>query len=184
MLATKLDVDTEFAINDIDGLVNALGAKLDADTRFSLETIEGLSDALDAKMDADAALDGIITNHGALSGLSGDDHPQYLTAGRGDARYSLKANRIRVTADHQAVNEQRISATTQAGPVTISAPVAPDEGTYFRVSDAGANAATHPITIDFGGHSFNGGPDSAFVIDINGLSFGFIFTASTWEVFD
>lgn len=32
---------------------------------------------------------GGVTAHGALSGLDGDDHPQYLTAGRGDARYVL-----------------------------------------------------------------------------------------------
>ncbi len=29
----------------------------------------------------------VIADHGALTGLSDDDHPQYLTAGRGDLRY-------------------------------------------------------------------------------------------------
>lgn len=28
------------------------------------------------------------TDHGALAGLGDDDHPQYLTAGRGDSRYA------------------------------------------------------------------------------------------------
>lgn len=31
---------------------------------------------------------GGVTDHGALTGLADDDHPQYLTTGRGDARYS------------------------------------------------------------------------------------------------
>ena len=30
---------------------------------------------------------GGVTDHGALSGLGDDDHPQYLTEGRGDLRY-------------------------------------------------------------------------------------------------
>ena len=34
---------------------------------------------------------GGVTDHGALSGLADDDHPQYLTNGRGDARYYTKA---------------------------------------------------------------------------------------------
>lgn len=32
------------------------------------------------------------TDHGALTGLLDDDHPQYLTAGRGDGRYPALAN--------------------------------------------------------------------------------------------
>lgn len=31
---------------------------------------------------------GGVTDHGALTGLGDDDHTQYLTAARGDARYS------------------------------------------------------------------------------------------------
>lgn len=32
-----------------------------------------------------------VTDHGALTGLSDDDHPQYLTNARGDARYYTKS---------------------------------------------------------------------------------------------
>lgn len=39
--------------------------------------------------DSVAAIPAGITDHGALSGLSDDDHPQYLNTTRGDARYSL-----------------------------------------------------------------------------------------------
>jgi hypothetical protein len=31
---------------------------------------------------------GGTSDHGALTGLSDDDHPQYLTQARGDARYA------------------------------------------------------------------------------------------------
>ena len=31
---------------------------------------------------------GITTDHGSLTGLSDDDHPQYLNTARGDARYA------------------------------------------------------------------------------------------------
>lgn len=34
---------------------------------------------------------GGVTDHGALTGLTDDDHPQYLTAARGDVRYYTKA---------------------------------------------------------------------------------------------
>ncbi|WP_212718910.1 hypothetical protein, partial [Blastococcus sp. CCUG 61487] len=32
--------------------------------------------------------EGGVSDHGALTGLADDDHPQYLTQGRGDARYA------------------------------------------------------------------------------------------------
>lgn len=35
---------------------------------------------------------GGVTDHGALTGLADDDHPQYHTDARGDARYSLLAH--------------------------------------------------------------------------------------------
>lgn len=33
----------------------------------------------------------VITDHGELDGLGDDDHPQYLTSARGDARYYTEA---------------------------------------------------------------------------------------------
>ncbi|MEA3340225.1 MAG: hypothetical protein U9R15_09690, partial [Chloroflexota bacterium] len=35
-------------------------------------------------------LSGVISDHGDLTGLSGDDHPQYHTNTRGDVRYYTK----------------------------------------------------------------------------------------------
>ena len=36
----------------------------------------------------------VITDHGALTGLSDDDHPQYHNDARGDARYAPIANGV------------------------------------------------------------------------------------------
>jgi len=46
---------------------------------------------------------GGVTDHGALTGLADDDHPQYLDATRGDARYPPIVNafpaRLWITSD-------------------------------------------------------------------------------------
>ena len=34
---------------------------------------------------------GGVTDHGALTGLGDDDHPQYLTGARGDSRYYVQS---------------------------------------------------------------------------------------------
>lgn len=45
-----------------------------------------------------------ITDHGQLTGLGDDDHPQYHTDGRGDARYYTKAQvDAKVVTDHGAL---------------------------------------------------------------------------------
>jgi hypothetical protein len=43
-----------------------------------------------------------ITDHGALSGLGDDDHPQYLNEARGDARYDLLGQAASIMAAHLA----------------------------------------------------------------------------------
>ena len=45
--------------------------------------------AVEAYLLANPPSGGGVTDHGALTGLGDDDHPQYLTAVRGDARYVL-----------------------------------------------------------------------------------------------
>lgn len=56
-----------------DAAIAGLISDADSDTRAAI-------DALD--------LGGGVTDHGALDGLADDDHPQYHTDARGDARYS------------------------------------------------------------------------------------------------
>lgn len=58
------------------------------------------------------APDSVITDHGALSGLSDDDHPQYLNNARGDVRYdALGAASAAQTA---AITAAATDATTKA----------------------------------------------------------------------
>jgi hypothetical protein len=53
------------------------------DTRYYTEAeVNAISGAINAK---------IITDHGGLTGLGDDDHPQYLNQARGDARYYTEA---------------------------------------------------------------------------------------------
>lgn len=48
----------------------------------------GLTVAGDGTVSVTGGGGGGVSDHGALTGLAEDDHPQYLTEGRGDARYS------------------------------------------------------------------------------------------------
>lgn len=65
-------------------------AVLDADGKVALEQIPAV----------------VPAEHGGLTGLGDDDHPQYLTQGRGDARYTTPAQVADTTsaavADHVA----------------------------------------------------------------------------------
>lgn len=54
---------------------------------------------------------GLITDHGALTGLADDDHPQYHTDARGDARYSLLGH------THAYLP---LTGGTLAGPLTVT----------------------------------------------------------------
>lgn len=53
---------------------------------------------------------GTATTHGLLSGLSNDDHPQYLTEARGDARYSLISSGSINETTFNAANNQSSAA--------------------------------------------------------------------------
>jgi hypothetical protein len=79
---------------------------------------------------------GGATDHGALTGLSDDDHPQYQTDARGDARYSLldhghtqlhdRSHAVTSTADHTAGN-WKVFYSNGSGQVTELALGALDE---------------------------------------------------------
>jgi hypothetical protein len=52
---------------------------------------------------------GEATTHGLLSGLSNDDHPQYLNEQRGDLRYNLKSNGDISETEFNLTNSQSIA---------------------------------------------------------------------------
>ena len=56
---------------------------------------------------------GLISDHGALSGLGDDDHPQYLNASRGDARY-LPLSPALVGVNATASTTNRLAVASEA----------------------------------------------------------------------
>lgn len=87
----------------VDGLADALQDKADSSHTHSLNDLSNVS--VNDVADGQALVfqggqwgaatitsgDGTgATDHGALTGLADDDHPQYLTASRGDTRYYTK----------------------------------------------------------------------------------------------
>lgn len=72
---------------------------------------------------------GGVTDHGALSGLADDDHPQYLTEARGDARYWPLATDLATQAELDA----HVNDTTDAH--DASAVSVADVGGYFTATD-------------------------------------------------
>ena len=80
----------------------------------------GLASALDARVGTlEATPPGGVTDHGALTGLADDDHPQYLTQARGDARYYTEAETNGLLAGKQAAGSYAAATHTHAqGDVT------------------------------------------------------------------
>lgn len=82
---------------------------------------------------------GGISDHGALTGLSDDDHPQYLNNARGDARYSLAGH------NHYGVYDPAGSAATAAATASaaLAAHVAAGDPhpVYLTPAEANAGAA-------------------------------------------
>lgn len=62
---------------------------------------------------------GGVTDHGGLTGLADDDHPQYLNVARGDARYYTE---LEVDALIPAAVNSGISSAIKAGTSTITIP--------------------------------------------------------------
>ncbi len=74
-----------------DGYASALFVSTGGEIRYALTSPTSFDD-LKARVDAIISNPGGgITDHGALSGLGDDDHPQYLTPARGDGRYFTQA---------------------------------------------------------------------------------------------
>lgn len=59
-----------------------------------------------------------VTDHGALTGLSDDDHPQYLTNARGDARYYTQAQVATALAGKQATGDYATNTALSDGLAT------------------------------------------------------------------
>lgn len=116
--------------------VLALGEPgLETDTR-KVKYGDGVSDWNSLAYAADVG----VTDHGALTGLADDDHPQYLTNARGDARYDALGDAD--AAEAAAVATAAADATTKANAAQAAA-----------IADA--NATKVPITRTVNGHALN-----------------------------
>lgn len=65
---------------------------------------------------------GGVTDHGALTGLANDDHPQYLNTARGDARYALVADPAAAVSAHTAAADPHPQYLTPAEGAAAYAP--------------------------------------------------------------
>lgn len=89
----------------------------------------------------DAIAAGAVTDHGALTGLSDDDHPQYLNNARGDARYDALGDAD--AAEAAAIAAAATDATTKANAAQATAisTAATDATTKANAAQAAAIAA-------------------------------------------
>jgi hypothetical protein len=99
---------------------------------------------------------GGVTDHGALTGLGDDDHPQYLTEVRGDVRYYDKAA-IDLVLDTKSDNghthpASEISDATAVGIAVLTAANAAAARTALEISsqvDIAAELANIPIFLNY-----------------------------------
>lgn len=92
--------------------------------RTAAEGFKSNHSALYALLDARYAhigTDGDVTDHSQLTGLTDDDHPQYLTTGRGDARYSPKAHAHTGYASLSHLHDTRYYTKTEADSLFLTA---------------------------------------------------------------
>ena len=86
---------------------------------------------------------GGVTDHGALTGLGEDDHPIYLTTGRGDARY--------VQGTDPRLSDARTPTAHTHGIADLTATGTPSATTYLRgdgtwATPAGGGGGSGPLT--------------------------------------
>lgn len=73
-------------------------------------------------------------HHGHLAGLGGDDHPHYLTSGRGDLRYTPLAHAANLANPH-VVTAAQVGAVAKSGDTMTGALTLPTDGLTLPVTD-------------------------------------------------
>lgn len=85
---------------------------------------------------------GGVTDHGALTGLSDDDHSQYLNIARGDARYDALGAATTVGASSSAALIAHAADTTAVHGIADTAALYRASGTDVAVADGGTGASS------------------------------------------
>lgn len=135
---------------------------------------------------------GGTTDHGALSGLNDDDHPQYLTQGRGDARYSQlghghsisDVSGLQTALDGKANTSHthtasQISDSTTAGRSLLTAVDAAAQRTALGLGTA---ATTNSTAYAAASHTHAAGDVTSGTFDIARLPVAPSGTSSTTQV--
>lgn len=112
-----------------------------AAVRAAASAAERAAAAAEAAAAASGGGGGGVSDHGALTGLDDDDHPQYLTQARGDARYSAPGHTHPATA---------VTDLTEAVQDIVGALIRAGSGTTVSYDDA-AGTVTISATASGGG---------------------------------
>jgi hypothetical protein len=98
---------------------------------------------------ADVAAEAGVTDHGALTGLSDDDHPQYLTTARGDARYYTESEVDAALAGKQAAGSYATAAALASHEAdTTSIHGIADTSALETTTGSAAKVAAHAAASD------------------------------------
>lgn len=93
-----------------------------------------------------------VSDHGDLTGLADDDHPQYLNQTRGDARYPLASAMTTALAGKEPVREAATLAEIEAGLIETIKSLSPAvlKAAILSLADGGSSLDL-PLSIENGG---------------------------------
>lgn len=105
------------------------------------------------------------SDHGALTGLTDDDHPQYHNNARGDARYALLSHthtianitNLQTALDSKAASSHTHAAIDLSGVVKTVNGTAPDAAGNIEVAGGGGGGPTQPYLVRNARYGASGG---------------------------
>jgi hypothetical protein len=102
---------------------------------------------------------GGVTDHGALTGLSDDDHPQYLNNARGDARYDASGTAASAVSAHAGAADPHTGYQRESEKGAASGYASLDSGTKVPITQV--PTGTSGTTVALGNHAHGGVYDPA-----------------------
>ena len=118
-----------------------------------------------------------IQGRQGIQGSLGSQGIQGITGSQGIVG-ALKPWTI-ITANHLAVNGDRLIANTTAGSFTVTLPDGPTTGSYLQITDGG-NWSVNNLLIDRNGTTIEGIADT-LILDVPQTTVEFIYDGTTWQ---